>query len=129
MKFHRKKFVTHKKLQYGFVLALGILGGILGLMNSWIQAYLSESDPQRTHLTALLTVAGVLVLVCGPIVLAALVFTNRVAGPLKRFQGHMEAAAKGDIQLNFKFRDKDLFKDLETPYNQILEKLKTLDKK
>jgi methyl-accepting chemotaxis protein len=120
MKFFRKSFVTHKRFQYGFVLALGVFGGFLTLLNIWIQFYIAQRDPSKGALIAALTVAGVLVLVCLPIVLGSLIFTNRISGPLLRLKDHMEAAAKGEITSDFKFRDKDLIRDIEVPYNEIL---------
>jgi methyl-accepting chemotaxis protein len=129
MKFYRRNFVTHKRFQYGFILYLGIFGGLLGLMNSWIQLYLSRPDTERTLLVTILTVGGVALVVFVPIGLVSLVFSNRIAGPLKRFQNHLEAVARGETLEGFKFREKDFFRDLEKPYNEILERLRNSGQK
>jgi nitrogen fixation/metabolism regulation signal transduction histidine kinase len=129
MKFPRRSFVTHKRFQYGFILCLGIFGGLLGLLNSWIQVYIAQQNPDKTGLISIVVIVGVLLIVCAPVVIVALIFTNRVVGPLLRLQRHMESAAKGETSSNFKFRDKDVFRDLEEPYNQILERLRNAEKK
>jgi len=129
MKFPRKSFVTHKKFQYGFILCLGVFGGLLALLDSWIHAYISRQDPDKMmSVHSIAMVSGVVLLIFVPIVLAVLIFTNRIAGPLLRLQKHMELAGKGEIPPNFKFRDKDFFCDLEGPYNLILERLRNAER-
>jgi len=67
----------------------------------------------------LLSTIGIIIFACLAGIVAMILISHRLAGPLFRFQKSLDELSAGDLTLRFNLRDKDQFKELADRINTL----------
>ncbi len=124
--FYKRRFLVHPKLQlavlaYTFFVALVtiVLTSLGSLLLHW------TDDPTLTANRGWFLAGGAFcfLLILVSLILAGLILTNRVAGPIHRLETELKAVASGARPTPIHFRKGDLLSDLAEDYNHAVERL------
>jgi len=125
----RRQYIIDKKFQWtiiGYSFAISVLTMVGHLILTRLEAFAEMqvqsgfgSDFQVARLVQVL----VLVFFYGALFIIALLFSNRLAGPLYRLRRHMDEVTRKRPAGPVRFRKDDYFHDLQEGYNRLLESL------
>lgn len=129
----RKRFLVDRKMQFRYmalvvVPLVALMAGLYYLMyysvfNQMLipEAIISTLLPamRKVNITVAIAVPVLLYL----IVRAALVYSNRIIGPIPRLEKELDRAIAGDFSVRLKARDKDELNVFVNKINLLLEKI------
>lgn len=132
-KFRRHKFLVNKAVQFRYMGLVAVpLAALLGALYYLIyyavfNEMLIPEAISVTLLPAMRKVNFVLALAM-PVLFymllrAALVYSNRIIGPIPRLERELDRAIGGDYSVRLKTRDKDELSSFVTKINTLLEKV------
>ena len=130
----RRKFLVDKKMQFRYmglvaVPLVALLAGLYYLMyySMFNQMLIPEAivatllpAMRRVNFTAAVAVPVILYL----ILRAALIYSNRIVGPIPRLEKELDRAISGDYSVRLKARDND---ELNSFINKVNTLLETID--
>jgi type II secretory pathway pseudopilin PulG len=125
----RRQYIIDKKFQWtiiGYTFAISILTTVGHMILSRLAAFAEmqiQSGFGTNWSAARLAAIGVTLFFYGAIFIIALLFSNRLAGPLFRLRRHMDEASRKRPAPPVRFRKDDYFHDLQESYNRLLESL------
>lgn len=135
-KFQRKIIFIKRGLQLKFVafVLLSVLFGMTLLTYEFLSLLedIFSNHPVLLQVffeegSSLLFVFIIKVVICFAILaLLTAVISNKIAGPLYRFEMACKAVAKGDFSTRVKLRDGDSMRELESDFNDMMD---TVEKK
>lgn len=129
----RRKYLVKKDTQFRY-MGLVSIPLVLLLAGLYYLIYYSVLDQMlipEAIVAALLPAmkrVNIVVAIAGPIVLflilrAALIYSNRIIGPVSRLEKELDRAIAGDYSVRIKTRDKDELKGFINKVNMLLERL------
>lgn len=138
-KFQRKVIFIKKPLQLKFVafVLLAVLFGMtlltyefLSLLDDIFSAHPVLLQVFFQEGSSLLFVFIIKVVICFAILaLLTAVISNKIAGPIYRFEQACKAVAKGDFSTRVKLRDGDSMRELEGNFNNMMDTVEDKIKK
>ena len=131
VKFQRKIIFIKRGLQLKFVafVLLSVLFGMTLLTYEFLSLVedIFANHPVLLQVffeegSSLLFVFIIKVVICFAILaLLTAIISNKVAGPIYRFEVACKAVAKGDFSTRVKLRDGDSMRELETDFNAMMD--------
>lgn len=123
----RRVYIVESKFQWTVVIytfAISLLTSIVHITISQLIAI--DHIQQLTSLSMVnvgpkLAIAGIIVFLYLCIFIIAILFSNRLAGPLYRLRRHMKDVAEGKKTPRLSFRKNDYYSNLQESYNNLLE--------
>jgi Signal transduction histidine kinase len=132
-KFQRKIIFVKRNLQLKFVafVLLSVLFGMVLMIYEFLTLLenIFYAHPVLLQVffeegSSLLFVFVIKVAICFAILaLLTAVISNKIAGPIYRFESACRNVAKGDFSTRVKLRDGDSMKELEQEFNQMMDKV------
>jgi signal transduction histidine kinase len=129
----RRRYLVSKPVQFKFMGMVAIPLVLLLLALYYLMYYSVFSQmliPEAVTVTLLPAMRNVniVVLVTLPVLLfiilkAALIYSNRIVGPIPRLEKELDRAIAGDYSVRIKARDKDELKNFIDKINTLLEKV------
>lgn len=137
-KFQRKVIFIKKALQLKFVafVLLSVLFGMTLLTYEFLSLLedIFAKHPVLLQVffeegSSLLFVFVIKVVICFAILaLLTAVISNKIAGPIYRFETACKSVAKGDFSTRVKLRDGDSLRDLEKDFNEMMDAVESKTK-
>ena len=130
-KTSRRKYLVRKPVQYRFMRFVGLPLLIVSAAVYYIIYYAVFSEmliPEAVASTLLpaMRKVNVILLIAGPLVLygilrTALIYSNRIFGPLPRIEKDLDRAIAGDYSVRLKTRGKDELGGFVDKINMLLD--------
>jgi methyl-accepting chemotaxis protein len=126
--FISKKFQLEFSVRFLFIIAVTAIAVLLLFFYSSrgrLTAGYTGSEVKLVQTSAyflpslLLSTAGIIIFACLAGIVAMILISHRIAGPLFRFQKSLDELSSGDLTLRFNLRDKDQFKELADRINTL----------
>ena len=132
-KVKRRKYLVNNIFQFRY-MALVAVPLVLLLMGLYYLIYYSVFNqmliPEAVATTLLpaMKKVNIIIAIAGPILLiiilrAALIYSNRLIGPIPRLEKELDRAIAGDFSVRVKARDEDELNTLVNKINKLLEKI------
>jgi signal transduction histidine kinase len=129
----RHRYLVSKPVQYTFI-GMVVVPLVLLLAALYYLIYYSVFSqmliPEAVAVTLLpaMKSVNIVVLIALPVLLfillrAALIYSNRIIGPIPRLERELDRALAGDYSVRIKARDKDELRNFISKINSLLEKL------
>ena len=130
--YARRHYFINKKFQLEFsvrfliiitVTAIAVLLLFFYSSRGTLTAGYTGSEVKLLHTSdyflpsLLLSTVGIIIFACLTGIIAMILISHRLAGPLFRFQKSLDEISSGDLTLRLKLRDKDQFKELADRIN------------
>ena len=127
----RKTIISLKKYQYQFIIytlwmvVYAILFMIL-ISSEFIEQMNNPSNMQRDEVSSLFPkyIFYMVVAFLIPIITLTFYFSNKIYGPIYAFERYLKSLLKNESTSDFKLREGDQFKNLETIAKELKEKIK-----
>lgn len=125
----RRKYIVAPKFQWTVVIYTFVVSLITSLAHvtfanlRTISEIQNESGMETMWLPPAAVKWGLLAILYTSLFAFALIFSNRLAGPLFRLRRYMNAAAGGEPAQKITFRDKDYHTELSEAYNGLVDSL------
>jgi prepilin-type N-terminal cleavage/methylation domain-containing protein len=125
----RRRYIIDKKFQWtivGYTFAISVLTSIghvtLARLQAFAEMQIQNGLGTQLMLPRLISI-GVIAVLYGGVLIVAILFSNRLAGPLFRLRGHMNDVAAKKPASPVHFRKHDYYADLNASYNRLIASL------
>lgn len=114
-----RRYIVYPRIQILFLLYTTSIGVLIPIVVLLALKFLSSNS---TGIFSFLIISSLFITVLTSIIWSALIFSNRIVGPIYRLQMHMNSTIKNRrIAQEISFRQKDFFSELAQSYSEILK--------
>lgn len=134
IKIKRRRYLVNKAMQFRYIALILIplitlLTGLYCLMYYVVLNQILIPEGVVAMLLPAMKKINIIVAISAPVILVvilriALIYSNRIIGPLPRMEKEIDKILSGDYSLRLKVRDKDELKNFIKKVNMLLEKIK-----
>lgn len=134
IKIKRRRYLVKKDMQFRYMalVAMPLIMALAGLYYLMYHAVLSQILIPEGVIAMLLPAmkrVNIVVAISLPVILfiilrAALIYSNRIIGPVPRIEREIDKVLAGDYSLRLKVRDNDELRHFVKKINMLLEEIK-----
>lgn len=134
IKIKRRRYLVNKPMQFRYIALVLIpliilLTGLYYLMYYAVLNQILIPEGVTAMLLPAMKKINIIAAISAPIILLiilriALIYSNRIIGPLSRIEKEIDKVLAGDYSLRLSIRDKDELKSFVKKVNLLLEKIK-----
>ncbi len=129
LRFYQRRYIIYPKLQFEVLLYSLAVSIVVSIANQIFRFLSSRENEVFLGINSSLTLYFLNFLLLILIVFLGFHFTNRIAGPIYRVEKQLKEILAGKDIHSIKIRKNDYFQDFVDVQNQILERLKSNQKK
>ena len=132
-KIKRKHYLVDKDMQFHYIALIVIplvtlLAALYYLMYYSVLSQILIPEAILSMLLPAMKKINIVVAITGPVILflilrTALIYSNRIIGPIPRIKKELDKVISGDYSLRLKVRDRDTLKSLVDKINLLLDKV------